>query len=66
MCTNAILPSPKAADPAPPPPAIEQKSPDIQISAKKKKTTTSSRQPSGLNRFLIVPGSAGSGANVPE
>lgn len=63
MCTS----KPKRAAPPPPPPEIEKKEPDLQISAKsardKKKKTSKS---TGLSRFLLVPGSSGSGASVPE
>ena len=63
MCTSR----PKAT-PLPPPPApVEEKEPDIQITSKKsrdKKRGTPAK--TGLNRFLIVPGSSGSGASVPE
>lgn len=64
MCT----PKPKAAAAPPPVAPIEEKEPDLQISAKKakdKKKVTSGSS-SGLNRFLLTPASGGSGANVPE
>ena len=64
MCVS----KPKAPAPLPPIEPIEEKDPDIQISAKKSrdKDTSTATKSQGLNRFLIVPGSSGSGASVPE
>ena len=56
-----------SAPPPPPPAAVDPVEPDLQVTAKKdrqKKRGTTTQ--TGLNRFLIVPGSDGSGANVPE
>jgi hypothetical protein len=64
MCT----PKAPKIQPAPAPEPVEKKEADLQISARKSrddKRSTSSNQ-SGLNRFLIVPGSDGAGANVPN
>jgi hypothetical protein len=67
MCVGS---APKVAPPPPPPPAVEPREPDIQISSKKSRDTlrksSSSGRSVGLNRFLIVPGSSGAGANVPQ
>lgn len=63
MCTS----KPKAPAPLPKVEPIEEKEPDLQISAKKsKEKNKKGSNTTGLNRFVIVPGSTGSGANVPE
>lgn len=61
------VPKVKTPEPLPPAPEIEEKAPDRQVSAKKSRDTKrGSGTSTGLNRFLITPGSGGSGANIPE
>jgi hypothetical protein len=63
MCIS----SPKTPAPLPPPKPIEEKEPDLQITSKKSRDKKKgSSKNSSLNRFLLVPGSTGSGANIPE
>lgn len=57
---------PKAPEPLPPVEEVEQKEPDLQISAKSARTKKrGASNNSGLNRFIITP-NTGSGASVPE
>ena len=63
MCVPKI----KTPEAAPEAAKIEEKAPDVQVSAKKSRDSKrTSGTSTGLNRFLITPGSGGSGANIPE
>lgn len=58
--------APKIA-PAPAPEPVEKKEADLQVSARKSRDTSRGKASnSGLNRFIIVPGSDGAGANIPQ